>query len=314
MKFIYKYIKIKELYGKSHLIIKKDKEGKIISSDIKFITTDIKYDIKDFAYSLYKNECTLRRYNYLNSCVYEFFKEIGLTEKKNEASEITSQKINEFFKRYVNDFVKYKYVTSRKNNCYVFECSYNELLEFYKSSGFVIDSEYEKLKDNYDILKYCEYSEYLDSSNNNYYEQVNELKQKLNEKDDLLKKQDKEIESIKNAKEQQDKEIESLKNANEQKDNEIERLKAELEKLKKLSLKTKENEKSKTEDKKIEELKKECRDLLKSNPKRDQLRSMASKYKREGGLLLDRKIKDYLADELKQILREYSGYVEEEKN
>lgn len=320
MKFIYKYIKIKELYGKSHLIIKKDKEGKIISSDIKFITTDIKYDIKDFAYSLYKNECTLKRYNYINSCVYEFFKEVGLTEKKNEASEITSQKINEFFKRYINDFVKYKYVKSRKTNCYVFECSYNELLEFYKSSGYVIDSEYEKLKDNYDILKYCEYSEYLDSSNNNYYEQVNELKQKLNEKDNLLKKQDEELESFKNTNEQQDKEIESLKNANEQKDKEIEKLKAELEELKKLSLKTKEIEKSKTENKKIEELKKECRYLLRGDlsngkkPNNDMLRSMASKCRDEGGLILDKKPRDYLKKDLEKILREYSGYKEEKKN
>ena len=74
MKFIYKYIKIKELYGKNHLIIKKDKEGNIISNNIKFIITDIKYDIKDFAYSLYKNECTLKRYNYSNSYVYEFIR------------------------------------------------------------------------------------------------------------------------------------------------------------------------------------------------------------------------------------------------
>ena len=324
MKFIYKYIKVKELYGKSHLIIKKDKEGKIISSDIKFITTDIKYDIKDFAYSLYKNECNLKRYNYKNSCIYEFFKEIGLTEKKNEASEITSQKINEFFKRYINDFVKYKYVKSRKNNCYVFECSYNELLEFYKSSGFVIDSEYEKLKDNYDILKYCDYSEYFNSSSSdNYYEQVNELKQKLNEKDNLLKKQDEELESFKNTNEQQDKEIENLKIANEQKDNEIERLKAELEELKKLSLKTKEIEKSKTEDKeikksdiedkKIEELKKECREILKENKICDIVRKMVTKCRREGGLKIEGGLKKYNVEQLRQILREYSGYVEEEK-
>lgn len=320
IKFIYKYIKIKELYGKSHLIIKKDKEGNIISSDIKFITTDIKYDIKDFAYSLYKNECTLKRYNYLNSRVYEFFKEVGLPEKNSEASEITSQKINECFKRYINDFVKYKYVKSRKTNCYVFECSYNELLEFYKSSGYIIDSEYEKLKDNYDILKYCEYSEYLDSSSNNYYEQVNELKQKLNEKDDLLKKQNEELESFKNINEQQNKEIESLKNANEQKDNEIEKLKAELEELKKLSMKTKEIEKPKTEDKKIEDLKKECRDLLRGDlsngkkPSNDMLRSMASKCRDEGGLKLDKQPRKYLKNDLEKILKEYSGYVEEKKN
>ena len=221
MKFIYKYIKIKELYGKNHLIIKKDKEGNIISSNIKFITTDIKYDIKDFAYSLYKNECTLKRYNYLNSCVYEFIKEIGLREKKSEASEITSQKINEFFKRYINDFVKYKYVKSRKNNCYVFECSYNELLEFYKSNGYIIDSEYEKLKSNYDVLEYCDYDDYS-ISNISYYDQINELKLKLNEKDVLLKKYDEELkekdriiqqlESFKD--EYKDKEIEKLKSSN----------------------------------------------------------------------------------------------------
>ena len=324
MKFIYKYIKVKELYGKSHLIIKKDKEGKIISSDIKFITTDIKHDIKDFAYSLYKNECNLRRYNYINSCIYEFFKEIGLTEKKNEASEITSQKINEYFKRYINDFVKYKYIKSRKNNCYVFECSYNELLEFYKSSGFIIDSEYEKLKDNYDILKYCEYSEYFNSSlSDNSYEQVNELKQKLNEKDNLIKKQDEELESFKNTNEQQDKEIENLKIANEQKDSEIERLKAELEELKKLSLKTKEIEKSKTEDKeikksdiedkKIEELKKECREILKENKDVNIVRKMVTKCRREGGLKIEGGLKKYNVEQLRQILREYSGYKEEEK-
>ena len=347
MKFIYKYIKIKELYGKSHLIIKKDKEGKIISSDIKFIISDIKYDIKDFAYSLYKNECTLKRYNYLNSCVYEFIKEIGLPEKNSEASEITSQKINDYFKRYLNNYIQYKKVkfAGRDTKCYVFECSYDELLEFYKSNGYIIDSEYEKLKDNYDILKYCDYGEYLDSSNN-YYEQVNELKQKLNEKDNLIKKQneelkekdrtiehlesfkddckDKEIKSLKNAKEQQDKEIESLKNANEQKDNEIERLKAELEELKKLSFKTKEIEKSKTEDKeikksdvenkKIEELKKECREILKENKDINIVRKMVTRCRREGGLEIKGTIsKDYKLYQLRQILREYSGYVEEEK-
>ena len=346
MKFIYKYIKIKELYGKSHLIIKKDKEGNIISNNIKFIITDIKYDIKDFAYSLYKNECTLKRYNYLNSCVYEFIKEIGLPEKNSEASEISSKKLNEYFKRYFKDYIQYKKVkfAGRDTKCYVFECSYDELLEFYKSNGYIIDSEYEKLKDNYDILKYYDYNDYSNSSNS-YYEQVNELKQKLNEKDNLLKKQDeelkekdriieqlesfkddckdKEIESLKNAKEQQDKEIKSLKISNEQKDSEIERLKAELEELKKLSLKTKKIEnkeienkeikKSDVENKKIEELKKECRDLLKKNQSNDTLRSMASKYKDEGGLKLDKQPRKYLKKELEKILKEYSGYVEEEK-
>ena len=194
MKFIYKYIKIKELYGKSHLITKKDKEGNIISNNIKFITTDIKYDIKDFAYSLYKNEYELKRYNYSNSYVYEFIKESGLPEKNKETSIISSQKINEFFKRYVNDFVKYKYVKSRKNNCYVFECSYNELLEFYKIKGYVSDCEYDKLKGNYDVIDYCNYNDNDYSiSNISYYDQINELKQKLNEQDNLLKKRDEEL-------------------------------------------------------------------------------------------------------------------------
>ena len=308
MKFIYKYIKIKELYGKNHLIIKKDKEGNIISSDIKFITTDIKYDIKDFAYSLYKNECTLKRYNYINSCVYEFIKEIGLPEKNSEASEISSKKINEYFKRYFKDYVQYKYVNSRNNKRYIFECSYDELLEFYKSNGYIIDSEYEKLKDNYDILKYCEYSEYLDSSNNNYYEQVNELKQKLNEKDNLLKKQDEElkekdrtIEQLERFKDDcKDKEIENLKISNDQKDKEIERLKAELEELKKLSLKPKENENTE-----YEELKKlfEKEDILLKD-----LRYIYKRLKNIGIIktkLHNAKIEDYRKKELKEMLSKY---------
>lgn len=234
MRFIYKYIEIRELYEKSHLIIKKDKEGKIISSDIKFITTDIKYDIKDFAYSLYKNEYELKRYNYSNSYVYEFIREIGLPEKNKETFVISSQKINECFKRYFNDYVQYKSVRTRARNvkCYVFECSYDELLEFYKSSGFVIDSEYEKLKDNYNVLEYCDCIDYQ-PSNNNYYnsdcDQINELKQKLNEQDNLLKKYDEELkekdktiekleifknEYIYKITEQLNKEIEKLKNQN----------------------------------------------------------------------------------------------------
>ena len=185
-----------------------------------------------------------------------------------------------------------------------------------------MDSEYEKLKDNYDILKYCDYSEYFNSSSSdNYYEQVNELKQKLNEKDNLLKKQDEElkekdrtIEQLERFKDDcKDKEIEKLKISNEQKDNEIERLKAELEELKKLSLKNKEIEKSDIEDKKIEELKKECRDLFKKNPSNDTLRSMASKCRDEGRLKLDKQPRKYLKKELEKILKEYSGYVEEEK-
>ena len=345
MKFIYKYIKIKELYGKSHLIIKKDKEGKIISSDIKFITTDIKYDIKDFAYSLYKNECTLKRYNYINSCIYEFFKEIGLTEKKNEASEITSQKINEFFKRYVNDFVKYKYVSSRKNNCYVFECSYNELLEFYKSSGFVIDSEYEKLKGNYDILKYCDYSEYFNSSSSdNYYEQVNELKQKLNEKDNLLKKQDEELkekdriiqqlESFRD--EYKDKEIEKLKSSNndlntintslntkiselENSNNDLNKIIAELKaKINELensnnelntintSLNTKINKLEDNKNNEIENLKNECRLVLNDKHKISELRKLFNRCKNLGfKTKTDKQIVDYKMKELEILLTNF---------
>lgn len=318
MKFIYKYIKIKELYGKSHLIIKKNKEGKIISSDIKFIITDIKYDIKDFAYSLYKNECTLKRYNYLNSCVYEFIKEIGLTEKKSEASEISSKKLNEYFKRYFKDYVQYKQVKSRNAKCYILECSYDELLEFYKSNGYIIDSEYEKLKDNYDILKYCDYNDYS-ISDNNYYEQVNELKQKLNEKDNLIKKQDEElkekdrtIEHLESFKDDcKDKEIESLKISNEQKDKEIERLKAELEELKKLSLKTKENIKiplnilNEEQKAEYEELKKifEKEDILLK-----ELRDIYKRLKKIGIIttkLHNAKIEDYRKKELKEMLSKY---------
>ena len=308
MKFIYKYIKIKELYEKRHLDEKQT---------IKFIISDIRYDIKDFAYSLYKNDCTLKRYNYINSCVYEFIKEIGLPEKNSEASEISSKKINEYLKRYFKDYINYKAIRigSIISRHYIFECSYDELLEFYKSNGYIIDSEYEKLKNNYDILKYCDYNDYSNSGNN-YYEQVNELKQKLNEKDNLIKKQDEElkekdrtIEQLERFKDDcKDKEIEKLKISNEQKDNEIERLKAELEELKKLSLKNKE-----IEDKKIEELKKECRDLFKKNPSNDTLRSMASKCKDEGGLKLDKLPRKYLKKELEKILKEYSGYKEDEE-
>ena len=219
MRFIYKYIKIRELYEKRHLNSKQI---------IRFITTDIKYDLKDFAYLLFKNEYELKRYNYSNSCVYEFIKEIGLPEKNSEASEITPQKINEYFKRYIRDYVQYKYITSRNHKCYVFECSYDELLEFYKTNGYIIDSEYEKLKSNYDILDYCDYNDYS-NSNISYYDQINELKLKLNEKDVLLKKYDDELkekdriiqqlEIFKNdyiykITEQLNKEIDKLKNQN----------------------------------------------------------------------------------------------------
>lgn len=345
MKFIYKYLKIKELYGKSHLITKKDNEGKIISGDIRFIITDIKHDIKDFAYYLYKNECTLKRYNYLNSCVYEFIKEIGLPEKNSEASEITPQKLNDCFKRYIKDYVQYKYVKPRKTRCYIFKCSYVELLEFYKTNGYIIDSEYEKLKSNYDVLEYCDYNDYS-NSNISYYDQNNELKLKLNEKDNLIKKQDgelkekekeieslksfvndqkdKEIENLKISNEQKDKENENLKIANEQKDKEIERLKAELEELKKLSLKTKEIkksdiedkeiEKSDVDDKKIEELKKECREILEKNKNVNIVRKMVTRCRQEGGLKIKGIVsKDYNTKQLRQILIEYSGYKEEEK-
>ena len=314
MKFIYKYIKIKELYGKSHLEEKQDKDEKRL---IRFITTDIKYDIKDFAYSLYKNECILKRYNYLNSCVYEFIKEIGLPEKNSEASEISSKKINEYFKRYFKDYVQYKQVKSKNAKCYIFECSYDELLEFYKSNGYIIDSEYEKLKDNYNVLKYCDYNDYS-NSNNNYYEQVNELKQKLNEKDNLLKKYDEElkekdrtIEHLESFKDDcKDKEIENLKISNDQKDKEIERLKAELEELKKLSLKTKENKISL--DLLNEEQKAEYEELKKIFEKEDillkELRDIYKRLKKIGIIttkLHNAKIEDYRKKELKEMLSKY---------
>ena len=311
MKFIYKYIKIKELYEKKHLEEKQT---------IKFIISDIKYDIKDFAYCLYKNECTLKRYNYINSCVYEFIKEIGLPEKNSEASEISSKKINEYFKRYFKDYINYKSVRigSAVSRHYIFECSYNELLEFYKSSGYIIDSEYEKLKDNYDILKYCDYNDYSNSSNN-YYEQLNELKQKLNEKDNLLKKQDEElkekdrtIEQLERFKDDcKDKEIEKLKISNDQKDKEIERLKAELEELKKLSLKTKENKKISL-DSLNEEQKAEYEELKKIFEKEDillkELRDIYKRLKKIGIIttkLHNAKIEDYRKKELKEMLSKY---------
>ena len=222
MRFIYKYIKIRELYEKKHLNKKLDKEGKRI---IKFITTDIKYDIKDFAYSLFKNEHELKRYNYSNSRVYDFIVEMNLQNKTNE---ISSQKINNHMKEYFGEYIQYKKVKTRDAKCYVFECSYDELLEFYKIKGYVSDCEYEKLKYNYDVLEYCDCIDYQ-PSNNNYCDQINELKQKLNEKDNLIKKQDEELkekdrtieqleifknEYIYKIIEQLNKEIEKLKNQN----------------------------------------------------------------------------------------------------
>lgn len=345
MKFIYKYIKIKELYGKSHLSIKKDKEGNIISNDIKFITTDIKYDIKDFAYSLYKNKCTLKRYNYNNSCVYEFIKEIGLTEKNSEAIEITSQKINDCFKKYIKDFVKYKYVKSRKTNCYVFECSYDELLEFYKIKGYVSDCEYEKLKSNYDVIEYCDYDDYL-NSNISYYDQINELKLKLNEKDVLLKKyedelkeKDRTIEQLESFKDEyKDKEIEKLKSSNNDlntintslntKINELENsnndlnkiiadLKAKINELENsnnelniinTSLNTKISELEDNKNNEIENLKNECKLALNKNkPTIHELRKLYNRCKKLGfeEKIDNKDTKEYKIDELKILLTKF---------
>ena len=90
-----------------------------------------------------------------------------------------------------------------------------------------------------------------------------------------------------------------------------------------MSLKTKEIEKSKTEDKeikksdvedkKIEELKKECREILKEHKNKDFVRKMVTRCRREGGLKMEGGLINYNTEQLRQILREYSGYVEEEK-
>ena len=199
---------------------------------------------------------------------------------------------------------------------------YDELLEFYKIKGYVSDCEYEKLKSNYDVLEYCDYDDYL-NSNISYYDQNNELKLKLNEKDVLLKKyedelkeKDRIIQQLESFRDEyKDKEIEKLKSSNNElntintslntKINELENSNNDLNKII-AELKAKINELEDNKNNEIENLKNECKLALNNKHTIFELRKLINRCKKLGfNINTDKQITEYKMKELEKLLTRF---------
>ena len=233
MEFIYKYIKIRELYEKRHLTT--DKKGNKI---IKIVLNEIKEDLTYFIKILDYNDKNLERYNYCQHGIDIFKHDTHITPTNGlTTNQLVDHMKIKFGENYIEN-IKIKYKNSK---CWTFIYPYDELLEYYKTKGYINNDEYEKLKGNYEKIDYCDNI----TSDFSYSSQIEELKQKIEEKDDLIKKY---IEELK----EKDRTFEGLKSfTNEQKDKEIEKLKSFNEDL---DTKIKESEEIiKVKDKTIQE-------------------------------------------------------------
>lgn len=248
MDVIYKYIKIKELYGKKHLIT--DREGNKI---IKIVLSDLKEPLTDFVTMLDQNNKNLEHYNYSQHPIINFKHALNKPRLEITTNFLTGHMKEKFGEEYVRE-IKIK---QKNAKCQTFIISYDELLDmYYKKLGYVDTDEYEKLKGNYEKIKYCDNI----PSDFSYYSQIEELKEKMEDKDDLINKY---IDEIKDK----DNMIESLKSfTNEQKDKEIEKLNTKIKELEELlntkdNVITENNNVVNSKDKEIEELNAKIKEL-----------------------------------------------------
>ena len=248
MDVIYKYVKIKELYGKKHLIT--DREGNKL---IKIVLSDLKEPLTDFVTMLDQNNKNLEHYNYSQHPIINFKHALNKPRLEITTNFLTGHMKEKFGEEYVRE-IKIK---QKNAKCQTFIISYDDLLDmYYKKLGYVDTDEYEKLKGNYEKIKYCDNI----PSDFSYYSQIEELKEKMEDKDDLINKY---IDEIKDK----DNMIESLKSfTNEQKDKEIEKLNVKIKELEELlntkdNVITENNNVVNSKDKEIEELNAKIKEL-----------------------------------------------------
>ena len=257
----FKYIKAKLLYEKKYLSeYKIRKNGKYDSKYkegdkvFKIVFEDLKIKLLEFVKDLEMGgDRLLNKYYYCQQGLNNFKHDKMLRD------EINIGKVKDNLLDKIGEEYQCKLTVPGYDGYQGILISYDELLEIYRVLGYVDDFEYEKLKGNYEKIKYCN-DDYKISSSLSYSSQIEELKQKMEDKDDLINKY---IDEIK----EKDNMIESLKSfTNEQKDKEIEKLNAKIKELEEL-LNTKDNvitentNNLESKDKEIEELNTKIKEL-----------------------------------------------------
>ena len=257
----FKYIKAKLLYEKKYLSeYKIRKNGKYDSKYkegdkvFKIVFEDLKIKLLEFVKDLEMGgDRLLNKYYYCQQGLNNFKHDKMLRD------EINIGKVKDNLLDKIGEEYQCKLTVPGYDGYQGILISYDELLEKYRDSGYVDDFEYNKLKGNYEKIKYCN-NDYKISSSLSYSSQIEELKQKMEDKDDLINKY---IDEIK----EKDNMIESLKSfTNEQKDKEIEKLNAKIKELEEL-LNTKDNvitentNNLESKDKEIEELNTKIKEL-----------------------------------------------------
>ena len=219
----FKYIKAKHLYEKKCLTeykIRKNgrydskyKEGDKV---FKIVFEDLKIKLLEFVKSLEMGgDRLLNKYYYCQQGLNNF------KHDKMIRDEIDIGKVKDNLLDMIGEEYQCKLTVPGYDGYQGILISYDELLEIYRDLGYVDNFEYDKLKGNYEKIKYCN-DDYKISSSLSYSSQIEELKQKMEDKDDLINKY---IDEIK----EKDNMIESLKSfTNEQKDKEIEKLNAKI--------------------------------------------------------------------------------------
>ena len=231
----FKYIKAKLLYEKKYLSeYKIRKNGKYDSKYkegdkvFKIVFEDLKIKLLEFVKDLEMGgDRLLNKYYYCQQGLNNF------KHDKMLRNEINIGKVKDNLLNKIGEEYQCKLTVPGYDGYQGILISYDELLEIYRVLGYVDDFEYEKLKGNYEKIKYCN-DDYKISSSLSYSSQIEELKQKMEDKDDLINKY---IDEIK----EKDNMIERLKSfTNEQTDKKIEKLNDKIKELEEL-LNTKDN-------------------------------------------------------------------------
>lgn len=265
----FKYIKAKLLYEKNYLSeYKTRKNGRYCNNYkegdkvFKIVFEDLKIKLLDFVKSLEMGgDRLLNKYYYCQQGLNNF------KHDKMIRDEINIGKVKDTILDKIGEEYQCKLTVPGYDGYQGILISYDELLEIYRDSGYVDDFEYEKLKGNYEKIKYCN-DDYKISSSLSYSSQIEELKQKIEDKDDLINKYINEIKEKDNM-------IESLKSfTNEQKDKQIDKLNAKIKELEELlntkdNVITENNNVVNSKDKEIEELNTKIKELEEKTKSKD---------------------------------------------
>ena len=210
MDLIFKRIKVYNLYGKENLTT--DKEGNKI---FKIVFKQLGKDLKEFVILLDKKEENLKKYNYCQHALNNFIHELDDPKLGLMKSETLSNKIsNKFGDKYIQKKIRY----GGYDGYSAFVISYDELLEKYKEFGYVNDTEYEKLKGNYEKINYLSRN-FEKEEKDDFYDNLPVQPITQHDKNEL-------IDSLKESIMAKDEEIKEIQDENKKLLEEIEKLKA----------------------------------------------------------------------------------------